>query len=81
MAALGILYDTEASPGTETDPLVSLNSFKILDEVSVYPLVLAVREDIIQSIDTTCTYEQLKSPQTHQYFPPFTLMLMRNKLM
>ena len=67
MAALGILYDNEASAGTETDPLVSLNTFNILDEVPVYPLVLAVREDIIQSIDTTCTYEQLKSPQTHQY--------------
>ena len=70
MAALGILYDTEASPGTETDPLVAQNTFKILDEVPVYPLVLAVREDITQSIDTTCTYEQLKSPQTHQYHSP-----------
>ena len=75
MAALGILYDNEASPGTETDPLVSHNTFKILDEVPVYPLVLAVREDIISSIDTTCTYEQLKSPQTHQYCLPCFLPL------
>ena len=75
MAALGILYDDEASPGTETDPLVAQTTFKILDEVPVYPLVLAVREDIIQSIDTTCTYEQLRSPQTHQY-PPYIYPLM-----
>ena len=66
MAGLGINYDAEACPGTESDPLMSANSFKILDEVSVYPLVLAVREDIIAAIDTTYTYDQLKSPQTHQ---------------
>jgi hypothetical protein len=66
MAALGISYDQEASPGTETDPLVAENTFKFLDGIPVYPLVLAVRGDIVSSIDTTCTYEQLKSPQTHQ---------------
>jgi hypothetical protein len=66
MAALGITYDHEASPGTETDPLIAENTFKFLDGVPVYPLVLAVREDIVSSIDTTCTYEQLKAPQTHQ---------------
>jgi hypothetical protein len=68
MAALGIQYDDEASPGTEMDPLVTANTFKVLDDVPVYPLVLAVRDDIISTIDTNCTYEQLKSPQTHQYF-------------
>ena len=66
MTALGIRYDDEASPGTESDPLVIDNNFRLLDEVPVYPLVLEVREDIICSIDTTCTYDQLKSPQTHQ---------------
>ena len=66
MTALGIRYDDEASPGTESDPLVIDNNFRLLDEVLVYPLVLEVREDIICSIDTTCTYDQLKSPQTHQ---------------
>jgi len=67
MTALGIQYDDEAYPGTELDPMLTANTFKQLDEVPVYPLVLAVREDISSSIDTTCTYEQLKSPQTHQY--------------
>lgn len=67
MAGLGINYDAEACPGTEADPLLAANAFKILDEVPVYPLVLTVREDIIAAIDTTCTYEQLKAPQTHQY--------------
>jgi hypothetical protein len=66
MAALGICYDDEAFLGSELDPLVPENTFKILDEVLVYPLVLAVRDDITSSVDTTCTYEQLKSPQTHQ---------------
>jgi hypothetical protein len=66
MAALGLHYDDEAFPGTEFDPLVTENTFNVLDQVPVYPLVLAVREDIISSVDTTCTYEQLRSPQTHQ---------------
>lgn len=66
MAALGIQYDNEAIPGTELDPLLAENTFKVLDEVPVYPLVLAVRDDIVSTVDTACTYEQLKSPQTHQ---------------
>jgi len=69
MSALGLQYDDEAFPGTELDPLVTESTFAVLDQVPVYPLVLAVREDIISCIDTTCTYEQLKSPQTHQYLP------------
>jgi len=67
MAALGIQCDNEAMLGTELDPLVAENAFKVLDVVPVYPLVLAVRGDIVSAIDTACTYEQLKSPQTHQY--------------
>jgi len=67
MAALGIHYDDEACPGTEMDPLVPASNFKILDEVPVCALVLAVRDDIVSTVDTNCTYEQLKSPQTHQY--------------
>lgn len=67
MAALGIQCDNEALLGTELDPLVAENAFKMLDEVPVYPLVLSVRGDIVSTVDTACTYEQLKSPQTHQY--------------
>jgi hypothetical protein len=66
MAGPVIQYDDEATPGTEADPLIAETTYITLDETPVYPLVLAVRDDIISSIDTTCTYEQLKSPQTHQ---------------
>jgi hypothetical protein len=66
MAALGLLYDDEAFLGTEFDPLVTESTFNALDQVPVYPLVLSVREDVVSCVDTTCTYEQLKSPQTHQ---------------
>ena len=66
MASLAIHYDDEALPGSELDPLVAADRFQVLDDIPVYPLVLAVRDDIISSLDTTCTYEQLKSPQTNQ---------------
>ena len=66
MAALGLHYDDEACPGTEYDPLVTESVYNTLDQVPVYLLVLSVREDIISCVDTTYTYEQLKSPQTHQ---------------
>jgi hypothetical protein len=67
MAMLGMQFDDEAIPGTELDPLVTESTFHFLDAVPVYPLVLAVRDIILSSIDATCTYEQLKSPQTHQF--------------
>ena len=59
MAALGIGHDDEATLGTELDPLTAENTFNALDEIPVYPPVLAVRDDIISAIETACSYDQL----------------------
>ena len=63
--------DEETPSASECDLLFASDSFDLLDRIPVYPLVLAVRDDIVSSIDTVYTYDQLGSPQSHQYILPY----------
>lgn len=58
--------DPEDARGLEINPLLSGISDN-LDDVPVYRLTHAIREDISNAVDTTLTWEQLKSPQLNSF--------------
>ena len=63
-------YDAEAAidNGEELDPLLSqLAEEQQLDEIPVFVLTHAVREEVMAAVDTTLTYDQLRTPQINQY--------------
>ena len=63
-------YDAEAAIDhrEELDPLLSqLAEEQQLDEIPVFVLTHAVREEVMAAVDTTLTYDQLRTPQINQY--------------
>ncbi|ODQ52141.1 hypothetical protein SAICODRAFT_26201 [Saitoella complicata NRRL Y-17804] len=50
--------------GTEVDPLLTSSS---LDQIPVYALTHSIRQEIIAAIDTSLTWDQLRSPQINQF--------------
>ncbi|OLL21682.1 Calcium channel YVC1 [Neolecta irregularis DAH-3] len=60
-------YDEEAVPGSERDPLLLSFAAHSLDNIPVYPLTHALRDEIHTAVDTTLTWEQLRSPQVNQF--------------
>lgn len=55
--------DRETVAGSERDPLVNAGNVSRLDNLPVYTIVHSVREIVRTSLDTTLTWEQLRSPQ------------------
>ena len=58
--------DASDARDMETSPLLRVSNDN-LDDVPVYRLTHAIREDINAVVDTTLTWEQLKSPQLNSF--------------
>ncbi|KAH0613298.1 uncharacterized protein H6S33_009678 [Morchella sextelata] len=60
---------SESSGGSNTEdtPLLPIFSAAELDSIPVYSLVHSIRSDIISRVDTTLTWDQLRSPQVSSF--------------
>lgn len=72
------LEDSDNLRDVESTPLMGLSSDN-LDDVPVYRLTHAIREDINAAVDTSLTWEQLKSPQLHSFLVRPLLIKCRDK--
>ncbi|KAG0129559.1 cation channel family transporter [Tuber indicum] len=62
----------------ENNPLLPIFSAAQLDSIPVYTLVHSIRSDIISRVDTSLTWDQLRSPQVSSFLvKPILSSLMR----
>lgn len=63
---------------TEHEPLLCLSGDS-LDDVPVYRITHAIRDDIDAAVDTTLTWDQLKSPQLNSFLVKPLMMKCRDR--